>query len=143
MALSEDHGRAHRRHAGGCPTDPACLRKDTAVVTTTFPPETLDIPLGDAREATVRIGFGGGELTVGPAAPGTLLRARSRAVSSGDESLRATSSSTRPCRTARALRPLHWDVPPDNGGPRRASSGDQSNRSAVDLDLRCRSGGST
>src|SRR5262245_28442331 len=72
-ALSPAGRRAHRhRQACAHPILRACERTPP-MVATMQPPETLDIPLEDAREATVRIGFGGGELTVREAPPGTLV----------------------------------------------------------------------
>ena len=46
-----------------------------AVTTTTSTPtvETVAIPLQGLTEAEIRIGFGGGDLTVGPAEPGVLI----------------------------------------------------------------------
>lgn len=38
--------------------------------------ETLAVPLDGLSEASVRVGFGGGELTVGQAEPGTLVSGR-------------------------------------------------------------------
>ncbi|MEX2547803.1 MAG: hypothetical protein WD830_08445 [Chloroflexota bacterium] len=40
---------------------------------TSTPNETLAIPLGDLEAWEVRLGFGGGELTIGPAEPGMLV----------------------------------------------------------------------
>jgi len=44
-----------------------------AVTTTSAPNETLSIPIDGLVQAQVRIGFGGGELTIRPAAPGMLI----------------------------------------------------------------------
>jgi hypothetical protein len=44
-----------------------------AIVPGSHPEETLTIPLGGAQQATVRIRYGGGSITAGPAAPGALV----------------------------------------------------------------------
>ena len=43
------------------------------MTTTTTTDETVSLPLVGLSEAEIRVGFGGGELTVGPAEPGILL----------------------------------------------------------------------
>ncbi len=108
----------------------ALLVRDNRVL-----PETLEIPIAGLSEAEVRLSFGGGELRLGPAAPGVLVSGRfeggviQRELGPGRLELK-------PIEPQAAFwegRAMHWDVALTAEIPvdLRIESG--ANRSRVDL----------
>lgn len=97
--------------------------------------ETLVLPLGDLPEAEIRLGFGGGEMTLGRAEPGILI---SGTFDGGvvNKSKREGCVELEPAHPARALMAgcrLNWDVRLTAEIPIDLRLETGGNRSVIDL----------
>jgi hypothetical protein len=106
------------------------------MTTATAPRESLSIPLGDITAAQVRIGFGGGELTIHPARSGALVDGqfeggvKERSMAPGHIELSPQS----PGLPIVTWAPVRWDVGITTEIPIDLRLDTGANRSAIDLD---------
>jgi hypothetical protein len=106
------------------------------MTTATAPRESLSIPLGDIAAAQVRIGFGGGDLTIHPARPGALVDGqfeggvKERSFAPGHIELSPQS----PGLPIVTWAPVRWDVGITTEIPIDLRLDTGANRSAIDLD---------
>jgi hypothetical protein len=90
----------------------ARLEREHHVIATPTSTETLEVPLDGLVEAEIRLAFGGGQMTVGPAKPGMLISGTfeggviQRTKGPGRIELQPAS----PGRPLVTWRPVHWDV---------------------------------
>lgn len=105
------------------------------MITKSITDETLAVPLGGIHEAEVRLGFGGGELTIGPADPGMLIAGT---FEGGviQRSGKPGSIDIRPLTPGRPLvtwRPQRWDVGVTSEIPVDLRLDTGANRTTIDL----------
>ena len=105
------------------------------MTTTPLANETIAVPLSGLVEAEVRLGFGGGELTVGPAQPGTLISGTfeggviQRSKAPGRIELEPLS----PGRPLVTWRPVQWNMGLTTEIPVDFRLDTGANRSTIDL----------
>jgi hypothetical protein len=101
-------------------------------MTTATSSEALAIPLADLAEAEIRLGFGGGELTVGQAEPGMLI---SGSFEGGviQRSKGPGRIQLDPVMAGRPWRPLFWNVGLTTAIPVDLRLETGANRSVIDL----------
>jgi hypothetical protein len=105
------------------------------VVTTSTSNETLAIPLEGLTEAEVRIGFGGGELTLGEAQPGMLISGTCEGgvIQKWNGPGRVGLEPLTPGRPLVTWRPVQWNVGVTAEIPVDLRLDTGANRSTVDL----------
>jgi hypothetical protein len=105
------------------------------MATTSTPTERVTIPLDGRSAARVRLSFGGGELTIGPAEPGMLISGTfeggviERSTGPGSLELEPLS----PGRPLVTWRPVRWNVGVTSEIPVDLRLDTGANRSVVDL----------
>lgn len=105
------------------------------MITTSTPGETVEVPLGGLVEAEVRLGFGGGDLTVGQAQPHMLISGTfeggviQKSIGPGKLELEPVA----PGRPLPVGHPLHWNVGVTAEIPVDLRLDTGGNRSTIDL----------
>jgi hypothetical protein len=105
------------------------------MTTTATTIETVRVPLDDLTQAEIRVGFGGGDLTVGPAEPGVLLSGSfeggviQRSEGPGKLALEPLS----PGRPLVTWRPVIWNMAVTTEIPVDFRLDTGANRSTIDL----------
>ena len=105
------------------------------MATTSMTNETLDLPLEGLTEAEIRIGFGGGELTIGKAHPATLIAGtfEGGVIQKSSGPGRIALEPSQPGRVLLTWAPTHWDVRVTGEIPVDLRLDTGANRSSVDL----------
>ena len=105
------------------------------MTTTSMPNETLDLPLDGLTEAEIRLGFGGGELTIGKADHGTLVSGafEGGVIQKSSGPGRIALEPSQPGRPLLTWAPTHWDVRVTGEIPVDLRLDTGANRSTIDL----------
>lgn len=105
------------------------------MTTTSAPIETLSVPIDGLAEAQIRLGFGGGELTLGRADPATLVSGsfEGGVIQKSSGPGRIALEPSQPGRPLVTWAPTHWDVRVTGEIPVDLRLDTGANRSIVDL----------